>query len=201
VAITFDDGPSKQFTPLYLKVLDNYGVHATFFLIGRNVQENPGLSAMIAAHGNELGCHASTHRNLEQMNPAAAKQEIASARQLIEQNSHSQVFLFRPPGGHLSQPLINAINGMGMKIVLWNIDPGDWCASARPDKIIKNVLANLRPGSIILLHEDKASTLNALPILVKAIQQHGYQLATVSELLASEGNNSNRCKIKLSCPR
>ena len=113
VAITFDDGPSKQFTPLYLKVLDRYDVHATFFLVGRHVQENPGLAAMIAESGNELGCHAFTHRNLEQMDPAAAMKEIASAKQLIEQDAHTRVFLFRPPGGHLDQPLIKMINGMG----------------------------------------------------------------------------------------
>lgn len=185
VAITFDDGPSKKFTPLYLDVLDRYGVHATFFLIGRNVQENSGLAAKIAGGGNELGCHSFDHRNLEQMDPAAAIQEITSARQLIERDSHTQVFLFRPPGGHLNQPLINLINGMGMEIVLWSIDPGDWYA--RPEKIIDTVLTNLQPGSIILLHEGKAGTLDALPTLIKGIRQRGYQLVMVSELLASQG--------------
>jgi peptidoglycan/xylan/chitin deacetylase (PgdA/CDA1 family) len=185
VALTFDDGPSKKFTLLYLNVLDRYGVHATFFLVGRRIQENPGLAAMIAGGGNELGCHGLDHRNLEQMDPAAAMRDITSAKQLIEQDSHTKVVLFRPPGGHLNQPLINMINGMGMKIVLWSIDPGDWYAS--PEKIIDNVLTNLQPGSIILLHEDKAGTLAALPTLIKAIRQRGYQLATVSELLASRG--------------
>ncbi len=187
VAITFDDGPSKQFTPLYLKVLDRYGVHATFFLVGRHVQENSGLAAMIAENGNELGCHAFTHRNLEQMDPAAAMEEITSAKQLIEQDAHTRVFLFRPPGGHLNQPLIKMINGVGMKIILWSIDPGDWYAS--PDKIINNVLTNLQPGSIILLHEDKACTLTVLPTLIKAIRQRGYRLVTVSELLASQADS------------
>jgi hypothetical protein len=69
-----------------------------------------------------------------------------------------------------------------MKIVLWSVDPGDWYA--RPEKIIDTVLANLQPGSIILLHEDKAGTLAALPTLIKGIRQRGYQLVTVSELLA-----------------
>jgi peptidoglycan/xylan/chitin deacetylase (PgdA/CDA1 family) len=184
VAITFDDGPSRKLTPLYLDVLDKYGVHATFFLVGRHVQENPGLSAKIAGRGHELGCHAFNHRNLEQMDLDVAMQDIASAKQLIEQDSHTKVILFRPPGGHLNQPLINMINGMGMKIVLWSIDPGDWYASL--EKVIDNVLTNLRPGGIIVLHEDKAGTLAALPTLIKAIRQRGYQLTTVSELLASQ---------------
>jgi peptidoglycan/xylan/chitin deacetylase (PgdA/CDA1 family) len=194
VAITFDDGPSRKFTPLYLDVLDRYGAHATFFLVGRHVQENSGLAAKIAGSGNELGCHAFEHRNLEQMDPAAAMQDITSARRLIERDSHTQVFLFRPPGGHLNQPLINLINGMGMKIVLWSIDPGDWYAS--PEKIINNVLTNLQPGSIILLHEDKAGTLAALPTLIKGIRQRGYQLVTVSELLASRGKQPKEAQTR-----
>ena len=182
VALTFDDGPSKKFTPLYLDVLDRYGVHATFFLVGRNIQEHSGLAAMIAGGGNELGCHSFDHRNLEQMDPDAAMRDIASAKQLIEQDSHTKVGLFRPPGGHLNQPLIKMINGMGMKIVLWSIDPGDWYAT--PEKVINNVLTNLKPGFDHLLHEDKAGTLAALPTLIKAIRQHGYQMVTISELLS-----------------
>ncbi len=185
VALTFDDGPSRKFTPLYLKILNRYGVHATFFLIGRHVRENSGLAAMIVKNGNELGCHTFNHRNLEQMDPNAAKQDIESAKQLIEQDSQRQVGLFRPPGGHLDQSLLKMINGMGLKVVLWSIDPEDWYAS--PEKIIANVLTNLQPGSIILLHEDRASTLAALPTLIGTIKQRGYQLVTVSELLAIQG--------------
>ncbi len=187
VAITFDDGPSKKFTPLYLEMLRKYNVHATFFLIGRQVQENSGLAAKIAESGNELGCHAFTHSNLEQMDQAAAIQEIALARQLIEQDAHRRIFLFRPPGGHLGKPLIKGVNAMGMKIVLWSIDPADWYAS--PDKIINNVLDNLQPGSIILLHEGKKCTLAVLPTLINAIRQRGYRLGTVSELLASQADS------------
>ena len=191
-AITFDDGPSRQFTPLYLDELDKYGVHATFFLVGRNVQENSGLAAKIAGGGNDIGCHSCYHRNLEKMDRAAAMQDIISAKQLIERDSHRQVSLFRPPGGHLNQPLIRQINEAGMKVVLWNIDPGDWYAS--PEKIITNVFTNLRPGSIILLHEGRAGTLAALPTLIKGIRQRGYQLVTISELLASENKQSKERK-------
>ena len=187
VAITFDDGPSRQFTPLYLKTLNRYGAHATFFLIGRHIQEDSGLASMIAGSGNELGNHTFVHRNLEQMDSATAKRDIASASQLIEQDTHRQVFLFRPPGGHLDQPLVKMIDGMGLKIILWSIDPRDWDESLSPEQIIDNVLANLKPGSIVLLHEGKAHTLAALPTLIKAIRQRGYQLVTISELLASQG--------------
>ena len=185
VALTFDDGPSRQFTPQYLKVLNEYGVHATFFLIGRNVQDNPGLAAMIARNGNELGNHTFDHHNLKQMDSATAEQDITSAQQLIEQDSHEQDYLFRPPGGNLSQPLVKAIDGMGLKVILWNIDPRDWEETSNENKIIDNVLTNLQPGSIILLHEGKEHTLQALPTLIESIRQRGYRLVTVSELLAT----------------
>jgi len=184
-ALTFDDGPSKKFTPQYLNVLDRHGVHATFFLVGRHIiQEDDGLTAMISGSGNEVGCHAFDHRNLEQMNLATARQDITKAKQLIEDDAHTKVVLFRPPGGHLNQELIAMINGMGMKIVLWSVDPGDWYAG--PDKIVNNVLTKLQPGAIIILHEGKAATLAALPTLIKGIRQRGYQLVTVSELLAGK---------------
>lgn len=187
VALTFDDGPSKQFTPQYLKVLNEYGVHATFFLIGRQVQENPGLAAMIAGSGNEIGSHTFDHHNLKQMSLEAAEQDITSAQQLIEQDTHQPAFLFRPPGGNLNEPLVKIIDKMGLQVILWNIDPRDWDESSSTEHTIDNVLTNLQPGSIILLHEGKQHTLTALPTLIEDLRQRGYQLVTVSELLAPQG--------------
>lgn len=184
VALTFDDGPSLKMTPEYLKVLQEKGAHATFFLIGYQVQSKPNLVVMIAGSGNEIGNHTYSHLNLKIASISDATNDIAKGESIIEQESHQKISLLRPPGGGLNVPVIRAIQKLGYTIVFWDIDPQDWREDATPEQIINNVMTNLRPGSIILLHEGKLPTLNALPQLIDDIKKQGYEIGTVSELLA-----------------
>lgn len=184
VALTFDDGPSPEMTPEYLRVLREKGVHATFFLIGRQVQRAPGLAAMIADSGNEIGNHTYSHLNLKKSPLADDIKDILNGQNVIEQETHRKPTLLRPPGGELDVPVIKVIQKLGYTIVFWNIDPHDWQNGATPEAIVDNVITNLRPGSIILLHEGKLPTLEALPQLIDEIRRQGYQIDTVSELLA-----------------
>ena len=98
IALTFDDGPSKM-TPEYLKILQEKGVHATFFLIGSNVQRQPGLAAMIAADGDEIGNHTYSHLNLAKASLTEAVYDIMRGQDCIEQVTHQKLSLMRPPGG------------------------------------------------------------------------------------------------------
>jgi peptidoglycan/xylan/chitin deacetylase (PgdA/CDA1 family) len=184
VALTFDDGPSKM-TPAYLKVLQEKGVHATFFLIGSNVQRQPGLAAMIAADGDEIGNHTYSHLNLAKASLTEAVYDILRGQDCIEQVTHQKLSLMRPPGGELNVPVIKAIQKLGYKIVFWNIDPQDWKDGATSKQIIGNVMTNLHLGSIILLHEGKLLTLEALPELIDDIRKQGYEIETVSGLLGA----------------
>jgi len=186
VALTFDDGPSAM-TPEYLSVLREKGVHATFFLIGSNVQRQPGLAAMIAAGGNEIGNHTYSHLNLAKASVTEAVYDLLRGQACIEQASHQRLSLMRPPGGELDLPVIGAIQKLGYKIIFWNIDPQDWKTGATSKQIIGNIMTNLRPGAIILLHEGKPATLQALPELIDDLRQRGYEIDTVSGLLDARG--------------
>ena len=126
VALTFDDGPSLAMTPEYLAVLRSKGVHATFFLIGLQAEHKPGLAAMIAGNGNEIGNHTYSHLNLEQSSLPDDINDILRGQDVIEQQTNRQLSLLRPPGGELSVPVIHEIQKLGYTIVLWNIDPQDW---------------------------------------------------------------------------
>jgi len=183
VALTFDDGPSLAMTPEYLKILQDKGVHATFFLIGSQVQREPSLAALIAKDGNEIGNHTYSHLNLRKASLTDAASNILEGQKVIEQDTHQELSLLRPPGGELNEPIIHEIQKLGYTVVLWNIDPQDWREDATSSQIINNVMANLWPGSIILLHEGKLPTLKALPQLIDDITRRGYQIGTVSELL------------------
>jgi peptidoglycan/xylan/chitin deacetylase (PgdA/CDA1 family) len=182
VALTFDDGPSSM-TPEYLRILQEKGVHATFFLIGSNVQHQPGLAAMIAANGDEIGNHTYSHLNLAKASITEAVYDILRGQNCIEQATHQKLSLMRPPGGELDVPVIKAIQRLGYTIVFWNIDPQDWMKGATSKQIIGNIMTNLHPGSIILLHEGKPPTLEALPELIDDLRQRGYEIDTVSGLL------------------
>jgi peptidoglycan/xylan/chitin deacetylase (PgdA/CDA1 family) len=184
VALTFDDGPSKM-TPEYLKILQEKGVHATFFLIGSNVQRQPGLAAMIADDGDEIGNHTYSHLNLAKASLTEAVYDILRGQDCIEQVTHQKLSLMRPPGGELNVPVIRAIQKLGYQIVFWNIDPQDWRENATSRQIISNIMTNLHPGSIILLHEGKPPTLEALPEMIDDIRKQGYEIDTVSGLLGA----------------
>jgi peptidoglycan/xylan/chitin deacetylase (PgdA/CDA1 family) len=182
VALTFDDGPS-QMTPDYLNILREKGVHATFFLIGMNVQREPGMAAMIEDSGNEIGNHTFSHLDLRKSSLTYDVADILKGQNIIEQETHQKPSLLRPPGGDLSVPVIKKIQQLGYTIIYWNIDPQDWMEVATPEKIINNVMTHVRPGSIILLHEGKRPTLEALPQLIDDLKKQGYEIGTVSELL------------------
>ncbi len=183
IALTFDDGPSPL-TPEYLKVFSEQGVRATFFILGNNIRRYPGMLTLIAKEGHEIGDHSFSHRNLKLLPVDAAEQDILSASNLIEQEIHQKVRFFRPPGGNVSLALVKTIETLGMKTVLWSIDPKDWKPGTTSAQIVNRVLTHLRSGSIVVMHEGKQQTLGALPVLIQELKKRGWQLVTVSELLS-----------------
>ncbi|HHW40314.1 MAG TPA: polysaccharide deacetylase family protein [Syntrophomonadaceae bacterium] len=183
IALTFDDGPSPL-TPEYLRVLGEQGVRATFFTLGSHIRRYPGMLALIAKEGHEIGDHSFSHRNLKLLSVDAAEQDILSALNLIEQETHQKARFFRPPGGNVSPALVKTAEALGMKTVLWSIDPKDWKPGNTSARIVRHVLTHLGPGSIVVMHEGKPQTLGALPALIQELKKGGWQLVTVSELLA-----------------
>lgn len=134
----------------------------------------------------EIGAHSWSHQNLRKAGLAALTAELDQTSQLLRRLTQRPVTLFRPPGGNYSQSVISQANRQGETVVLWNVDPKDWMPShAHADGLARHVLAHARPGSIILLHEGKPATLAALPAIIKGLRSRGYELVTVSELLAA----------------
>jgi peptidoglycan-N-acetylglucosamine deacetylase len=178
VALTFDDGPS-EYTPDFLRVLREKGVDGTFFEIG---QEMPGREAtmrQILAEGSEIGDHTMNHVEF----PDYA--QIAGAASRIEQYTHFQPCLFRPPGGAVDSGVIANAGGLGMRTITWDVDPRDW-STPGTGAIYSNIVANAQPGSIILMHDGggpRGETLEALPRVIDTLRGRGYRFETVSQLL------------------
>jgi poly-beta-1,6 N-acetyl-D-glucosamine synthase len=195
VAITFDDGPDPVWTPKMLDVLKARGVKATFFIVGRNAEDHPGLVRRIVAEGHELGNHSYTHGNLAEMPEWRQRLELGSTERLIEAETGRSMTLFRPPynadamPGTVAElvPLAFAERELGYTVVLERIDPQDW---ARPgaDVILQRVKDQRRAGSIILLHDaggERSQTLAALPRILDWLAERGDSVVPMSELLGA----------------
>ncbi len=181
VALTFDDGPGA-YTSLAIKILHRYRARATFFLVGRNLASWPGLPERELELG-ELGDHTWTHRDLAVMRQAEMSDELARTQKAIAGIAHRPIRLFRPPYGAHNSAVDAESQRLGMLEVLWSVDSAD-SAGLDYDGIQKLVLRRIRPGSIVLMHENRGQTIRALKFYVlPALRRRGLHPVTVPELL------------------
>jgi peptidoglycan-N-acetylglucosamine deacetylase len=185
VALTFDDGPSPQYTPRILRTLTRLRVHATFFVIGYLAEANPDLVRQELRLGMTVGNHSYNHPELPpfaQLPSQLLRDEIALGEQVLSRLG-ARPRLFRPPGGSTSPQLVRAAAALGQRVVLWSVDPADWILGSSARKITKRVLAAVGPGSIVILHDgggNRTATLAALPAIVRGIRQRGLQLVALT---------------------
>lgn len=185
IALTFDDGPHPRKTEKILNILDKYNVKATFFVIGVNVQNYPNVLNKVIDKGHELGNHTFSHQILKSASVNKIKSEILNTEDALYDHYSVTTNLLRPPCGLYDSNLVDIAKEKGYKIVLWTVDTKDW-AHESAGNIVKNVLANVKSGDIILFHDyvsGNEHTAEALDILIPKLQEMGYKFVTVSELL------------------
>ncbi|HVL91578.1 MAG TPA: polysaccharide deacetylase family protein [Actinomycetota bacterium] len=177
VAITFDDGPDPTFTPQILAILNRYKVKATFFWTGRNIARYPKIVAAARAAGHSIQNHTWNHENLARA--GFAGQEKAIVAQTREMRKLGLPFpkWMRPPYGSFDPWTLKIAAKHGMRTILWTIDTVDY---RRPPAmtIAKRVLGQVRPGSVVLMHDgggSRAATVEALPIILDALLKRGYR--------------------------
>jgi uncharacterized protein (TIRG00374 family) len=191
-AITFDDGPSAEFTPPILDALAAAGVRATFFVLGRHVRAHPEITRRIVAEGHELASHGDDHSLLTFQGPTEiARQLRALDDAVLSATGGEPTPLFRAPHGFRSPFLVPVARRLGYSVVGWTAGVWD---TAKPgvDRIVARSVAKLRPGAIILLHDadgsgnhdDRTQTVNALPGIIAAGHREGLEFVTISELAA-----------------
>ncbi len=188
IALTFDDGPHPVYTPEILDLLADYGIHATFFLIGENAERYPELIARIQREGHEIGNHTYDHTYLHRQSEAAVEEAILHAENVILELCDQRPKLLRPPGGLYDHNVCTAARMLDYEVILWTIDTLDW-AHTPPEKITENVLTHIASGDIILCHDavggKPSPTPQALAQFLPALIERGYQFVTVSELIHS----------------
>lgn len=185
IALTFDDGPYPVFTPMLLDVLHDLHVPATFFLIGQDAQQWPGLTRRIESLGNEVADHTLTHPNLDQESNEEVRREILEGGDVLWSLTHDPATktLMRPPHGRYTERTLRVAQSLGYSVVLWTDDGGDW-RTLTVDEIQNHILEHATAPEIVLLHSGKLATIEALPTIVDRFQRAGYRFVTVGTLLS-----------------
>lgn len=187
VALTFDDGPAPDYTPRFLDALDEAGVPATFFMVGRNVRDHAGLVKDRLAH-HEVGNHSWAHRDLATMDLKAIQDDLRRTQATIQDKLGRTPVLFRPPYAHLGGSTVLAADSLGYDLVLWNRQMHERRFTHDPAGQARDIVDTVRPGSIVLAHDagDKRRlvALDSLKDLVAGLRARGFEFVTVSDLIA-----------------
>lgn len=183
VALTFDDGPTEVTTDL-LAVLDHYSTPASFFNIGSAEETSPRLVEREISGGHQVGNHTSTHPDLLTQNVEAALADVEEAASIHSDLGFDDQILFRPPYGNTSPEIRAAIESRGMTEVLWTVDSKDY--EAKTAEEVVEASKGMTDGGILLLHDGKSATLEALPSIIKHYYSQNFCFgqieATESEL-------------------
>jgi polysaccharide deacetylase family sporulation protein PdaB len=184
VALTFDDGPNPEATEQILKILASEGVKATFFMQGSSVNKHPELAKKVADQGHQLGNHSLRHKEYTKLTPAEIESDIQLAQEAIAEATGVTPTWARAPYGAVNATVYSLYGENGLNLALWSVDPADW---RKPGKstIIRRVIDNVKPGSVILLHDgggERSQTTKALRPIIKWLKEQGYTLVTIQQL-------------------
>ena len=178
VFLTFDDGPTPGVTEWVLDTLEKFGAKATFFMVGKNAVNNPGLVKRILLEGHSIGNHTYTHLNGWRTTLPSYTKSALKCGEVVPSN------LFRPPYGRITRAQSRRL-GNRYKIIMWDVLSGDFDMELPKQKVVKNVLNNTEPGSIIVFHDS-----------MKAEPRLKYALPRVLNYLKDEGYNFNPIAMK-----
>ena len=179
VYLTFDDGPHPEHTPFVLDVLKNHDAKGTFFCLGRQAERHPELFARLRAEGHSVGNHTWHHPDGWRTPNTAYYRDVAAAGTLLRTR------LFRPPHGHVTPFQVRRLRkDFGLQVIMWNIMSGDFDVQTAPEQCYRNVAERLKPGSIVVFHDNEAAGPNlryALPRLLERFSAEGYRFTAIPE--------------------
>ena len=186
IAISFDDGPAKEYTPQVLQVLKNQKVLAAFFCIGREIARNDSLFRELHEQGHIVGNHSFSHTPLFDLLPFRQMlEDVQMTDTLIKESIGVQPKLFRPPYGVTTPAMRKVMEKGGYTAIGWNIRSLDTMAT-NEKKLLGKLVRRLRPGAVILLHDTQKITLSVLPQFIEAARNEGYEFVRLDKLLNVE---------------
>jgi peptidoglycan/xylan/chitin deacetylase (PgdA/CDA1 family) len=207
IALTFDDGPTKRFTPEVLDILDQYDVAATFFLIGELVTRRPEIVTRMIETGHEVGNHTFDHFDAAGQSPDEVRRSMEKGADAVAHVLGDRPRWFRPVKGHVTGALLNTAVELGHDIALWSVARGAFGPGADGDvgAVREHVTESVEPGSVVIFHDgigrsdwdwsgpdqqlitQRRTEIDALPAILEDILARGYEFTTLSTLVDSEG--------------
>lgn len=187
VALTFDDGPSKVYTPRVLGILKQNNIKGTFFFIGSNVKEYPEIVSEAYKNGNIIGNHSYSHSYLNRLDGEDIEYELTRTSALIKKVIGVYPLLFRPPYGACSAGSVRVARNLNLKTIMWSAMVDDYHVDrTTSEKIASQILGLIHPGAVIGLHDgggNREKSVEALQIIIEALRKEGYSFVTIPELL------------------
>lgn len=179
VALSFDDGPDPTYTPQVLSILQQFGIKATFCVIGHAARQHPELLAAIRAQRHVLCDHTETHPYLDRVPTEQLSGQISGPVEYCRIVTGQTLRFMRPPYAALNQAAIDTAHQQGLRVLEWSVDPRDFTRPPPPD-IVERVVTKVRPGGVVLMHDgggDRSNTIAALPDIISQLQAQGYTFA------------------------
>jgi peptidoglycan/xylan/chitin deacetylase (PgdA/CDA1 family) len=193
VALTFDDGPRHGSCEQLLDLLREEDVKATFFVVGKSIYTFPDLLFRIYREGHDIGNHSYSHCSLDFAGEETVREELERNNEIIKKITGQKPKYFRAPGGRYSRACADAARKLRLTIVNWSLNPGDYNMLSpifergerlfvkTPEMITEEVLVQVKPGDIILLHNGTYETVEALRAIIPALKARGYRFAKISD--------------------
>lgn len=184
VALTFDDGPDGVFTPKIIDILKQHNIKASFFFIGKSIDAFPSAVKKAFNENNLILNHSMDHSDFSKKDFNGIKKEVEETENKIYNLIKKKPAIIRPPYGVVDKNTLTSLEQLGYKSVLWSIDTLDWSQKEK-DNIVNNVVNNIRPGDIVLMHSnsDRQATVDALPIIIDTLKSKGFEFVTLDTLL------------------
>ena len=182
VAISFDTAWGADKTLKILEILKEYDCNATFFMVGFWVEKYPEMVKAIDEQGIEIGTHSNTHPDFVGLSESQMELELKTSIDSIQKITGKEIKLFRAPYGSYNNTMLNLTQKMGLKTIQWDVDTLDWKGLSGVE-ICERVMSRVKPGSIILNHNNSDHVLDALPLMLERLKNAGYKVVSVGELI------------------
>ena len=181
IALTFDDGPNGANTINILKTLKKHKAKATFFLLGNRLEDYTINKKVYIKYHCEIGNHSFDHKSIQASETNSILNSIIQCQNAIYKSFNVTPTLFRAPYGEINKDVLLSLKELNLTPIRWSVDSEDWCTDSK-ENIIANVLNNIADGDIVLMHDKKQITIDALDFILDTLSQNGFSFVTVSEL-------------------
>lgn len=183
VALSFDATWGAEHTPKLLAILKQHGIKTTFFLTNIWLKEYPDMAKRIVSEGHEIGLHSATHPHFTALSDEEMVRELEENSRMVKEITGYEPELFRPPFGDYNDRVIRTVESSGYKTIQWDVDSLDWQDHMTAGDILQRVIGGIKPGSIVLFHNNGRYTAEVLEPLLSHLKAEGYEVLPVGQLI------------------